>query len=100
LLWLSRGPCGRSANALLQGVHEVDHLGAELRFLDRLRLPVLDLGLDQLAEGEVVLVLEGLGIKRLGFTLDELGRELQELLVRLHVRHLVEERLGLLQPSA
>src|ERR1043166_9020165 len=57
-LGLGGASAGSRTDALLQRIHEVDDLRAELRLLDRLRLPMLDLGLDQFAEREVVLVLE------------------------------------------
>src|SRR5262249_41081890 len=63
-------------HALLQSVHDVDHFGGA-RYLDDLRPPMLELGVDQLPHRLGILILELLRIELAGFALHQLFGEVE-----------------------
>src|SRR5690349_13564550 len=85
----------RFTDALLERRHEVHYLGAggRLRFR-RTDLVALELLVDELAQGGVVVVLELLRLERAGLALDELNGEVHHLPVRLLVGDVLKEAGG------
>src|SRR5262249_32981500 len=80
-------------HALLQSVHDVDHFGGA-RYLDDLRPPMLELGVDQLPHRLGILILELLRIELAGFALHQLFGEVERFLVDFDILNFLEDWLS------